>query len=445
MVSKPEILEALQFSHMHTLDPVNYTGDDTLTLTWQYAGTSQPGDFPGGNYSGWTNFTAAEKAAFEAVLAHIESFLNVDFVEVTGDSDPDFNIGQVTIPGNTIGYGGTWVSYSGTTVREYDGFAVFDNTLDLSLDAQTDLLIHEMGHALGLKHTFSSPDLPAGEDSNKYSVMAYNANPDNGQHSDAFMLYDIYALQDIWGAAEYNTGNNSYTGSRTNTVDSIWDTGGIDTFDASAKSNAVLLDLREGAFSTFDTYPDVSIAFGVQIENAIGGAAGDAITGNNMANTLEGRDGNDIIKGGAKKDTILGGNDDDTLIGQNGNDVLKGEMGKDILKGGKGNDTLKGGAGNDTLRGGSGDDTLRGQNGNDKLFGEQGADTFVFAKNGGKDVIRDFEDGIDQINITGLGSKFHIIGLANEFDGDIVIDFGGGDKLTILNTTLDEITDDLFT
>ncbi len=445
MVSKPEILKALQFSHMYTLDPINATGDARETITWQYAGTSQPSDFRGGTFSGWTHFTAAEKAAFEAVLAQIETFLNVDFVEVTGDPDPDLNIGQVTIPGSTIGWGGNSVSHWNNQINTWDAFAVYDNTLDLSLDSQTDLLLHELGHALGLKHTFSNPELPTAEDNNKYSIMSYSSNPDNGEHSDAMMLYDVYALQDIWGAATYQTGNTSYTGSRTDTVDTVWDTGGIDTFNATAKTSDVQLDLRQGAFSTFDAYPDVVIAYGTEIENATGGAGDDTITGNALGNTLRGLDGGDTIRGGGRRDIIFGGDGTDFLFGQNGNDVLRGGNEKDTLNGGNGNDVLRGGNGNDILKGGNGNDTLRGQGGNDRLFGQQGADRFVFAKNGGKDVIRDFENDVDEIQITGLGSEFELLTKANDFDGNVVFDFGGGDKLTILNTTIDEIRDDLLT
>jgi len=446
MVSMPDILEELQFSHFLGKDPITTSGSPRETLTWQYAGTSQPGDFSGGSFSGWTAFTTAEKVAFEATLTHIETFLNVDFVEVTGYSDPDLNVGQASIPGSTIGWGGNSISWSGTQIVRWDGFVLYDSYLDLSLDSQTNLLLHELGHALGLKHTFSTPGLPASEENNKYSVMSYSANPDNGQNSDAMMLYDVFALQDIWGAADYQTGNSSYTGSRTDTVDAVWDTGGTDLFDASAKTGAVLLDLREGAFSTFGSYPDVVITYGTEIENATGGKGNDTITGNDLANHLIGRGGDDTIKGGEKKDNIQGGDGNDSLIGQNGIDILQGGRGKDVLKGGNGNDNLKGNQGWDTLRGGNGDDTLNGQLGNDKLFGNQGADRFIFAKNGDMDIIRDFENDVDEIKFVGLGTTSEILIMATETDdGDVEFDFGDGDMLTVQNTTLAEISDDILT
>lgn len=446
MVSKPEILEAMQFSNVYSKDPINTTGAPRETITWQYAGTSDPADLPTGTtYSGWTNFATAEKAAFEAVLAHIESFLNVDFVEVTGEADPDLNVGKVAIPDSTIGTGGYSYWYSGNTITSWDAFVVYDNYLDLSLDAQTSLLLHEMGHAMGLKHPFSSPSLPASEDNNKYTLMAYDSNPDNGQDSDAMMLYDVYALQDIWGAADYLTGDTSYTGSRTNTVDTIWDTGGTDILDASAKATAVMLNLNEGAFSQFGNYEDVVIAYGVQIEDATGGAGGDTIIGNGLANTLLGMAGSDIITGGGGGDQIKGGTGEDILKGQGGNDIIWGGAGKDTLLGQNKNDILKGGGGWDILKGGNGRDILIGQSGNDKLTGNSGADRFVFAKNGDKDTIRDFQDDLDVIKINGLGTTADVIAKAQDIGGNVVFDFGNGDILTVLNATVAQVSDDILT
>lgn len=428
MTPKSDILLALQFAHIVDKDPMNTTGDPRTTITWQYAGTSEPGDFPYKDvFSGWDIFAKAEEAAIETALAQIETFLNVDFVRVTGSIDPDLNIASVDIPGATAGYGGNAISFIGTEIVSYDSFVAFDNTLDLSSGGQFNLLLHELGHALGLKHPFSDPILPASEDNNKYTVMSYSANPDNAQLSDAMMLFDVYALQDIWGGATFQEGDSIYSGPRTKTVDTIWDTGGIDTFDASTKVNGVRLDLREGAFSVFDTYEDVVIAYGTQIENATGGAGADYITGNALRNVLKGMDGNDLITAGAKGDVLRGGKGNDILKGQGGRDKLFGEGGRDTLKGGRGNDVLNG------------------QNGNDKLIGNQGADRFVFSKNGDKDIIRDFENDVDMIKITGLGTVEQILDKATEISGNVVFDFGNGDMLTVLNTTIIEVSDDLLT
>ena len=103
----------------------------------------------------------------------------------------------------------------------------------------------------------------------------------------------------------------------------------------------------------------------VDIENLTGTSKGDWFRGDDLANELLGRKGNDKLYGGS------------------GNDYLKGEGGNDGLYGGAGDDTVKGGTGNDTLLGGIGDDIIQGGSGRDQLWGKEDADTFVFASRRG--------------------------------------------------------------
>lgn len=436
MISKSTILSAMQFSTVHDLNPMNTTAAARATISYQYATSSQPADMPtGSNYSGWTALSTEEKIAFEQGMKHIESFLNVRFVEITGSADPDLNVGKVTLPGSTIGHGGVGLSYNPATsdITGYDSYVVYDNTLNLTKNPH--LILHELGHALGLKHSFADPALPANLENNKYTVMSYSNNPDNNQRSDAMMLFDVYALQDTWGAAEYNTGDTTYTGSRTATVDTIWDTGGRDVFNASSRDTNVVLNLKQGMFSSFDTDDDVVIAFGTRIEKAIGGARNDTIIGNWARN---------VLKGGAGNDKVFGGNSNDRLQGQAGNDTLRGQNGDDTLFGQNGRDTLLGGSGNDTLNGGNGQDKINGQTGDDTLTGNGGADVFQFHSGGGNDTVTDFADNIDTIRFFGLGNTTQVMDMATQLGRDVVFDFGSGDSLTVLHTTVNALSDDIL-
>jgi Ca2+-binding RTX toxin-like protein len=60
----------------------------------------------------------------------------------------------------------------------------------------------------------------------------------------------------------------------------------------------------------------------------------------NLANTLEGGEGDDLIVGGLQDDTLIGGDGDDILYGEGGNNTLIGGAGNDILVGASGNDTF---------------------------------------------------------------------------------------------------------
>jgi len=299
------------------LDVWNTSSQAPFTMTYQFE-TAQPGDL-WMSYSGWTAMSGAEQAAIRSVLDEYESVANVKFVLDNSLADPDINFGKVGLSAGVGGIGG-WnfsFSYDGNnniTSRVMDHFAVFNNTLDLTAAANRSLLLHEIGHAMTLKHPGPydvegvvppGPYLPTAEDSNKYTVMSYTANPDNGVKSDHLMLYDIAALQARWGVnTSYHTGNDTYT-APSGTIQSIWDAGGTDTIDGSGKQQAVTIDLHDGAFSSLGALNNFSIAFGALIENAVGSAFADTITGNDVANLLRGGGGNDTVDGAGGDDTYV--------------------------------------------------------------------------------------------------------------------------------------------
>lgn len=100
-----------------------------------------------------------------------------------------------------------------------------------------------------------------------------------------------------------------------------------------------------------------SIDLLTDIENLIGTAFNDRMSGNEEINILEGRNGNDEINGNGNNDTIIGGAGLDKLRGDAGNDTLEGGDDADNLSGGIGDDMLRGGLGADFLDGGANNDT----------------------------------------------------------------------------------------
>jgi serralysin len=128
------------------------------------------------------------------------------------------------------------------------------------------------------------------------------------------------------------------------------------------------------------------------------------------------------------------------IRGTGGDDTLEGTDGAERMRGGGGNDAILGDGyapgipgegrgppvyvgGDDTLRGGDGDDRLSGGHGADVLVGGSGADVFVFGTHvplntnaetpdifaldtgvgsGVRDVIRDFTQGEDKIDLSPL-------------------------------------------
>jgi Ca2+-binding RTX toxin-like protein len=62
---------------------------------------------------------------------------------------------------------------------------------------------------------------------------------------------------------------------------------------------------------------------------------------------------------------------------------------------------------------------LSGGQGSDRLTGGQGADVFVFAASGGRDIVTDFELGLDRIRLEGITVQ----GLEHfDLDGNGVLD-----------------------
>lgn len=181
---------------------------------------------------------------------------------------------------------------------------------------------------------------------------------------------------------------------------------GFDSADYSASAAGVTVTLNPGSGSGGDADGDILIS----IERVIGSLTqDDDLTGNSVANTLEGQGGNDTLRGEGGVDTLLGGTGDDLLYGGALGDVITGGTGTDTaayddtsqavtisltsntgsggeaegdvlsgienLIGSTANDTLLGDGGANRLDGSGGDDTLAGLGGADELVGGSGTDT----------------------------------------------------------------------
>jgi serralysin len=259
-------------------------------------------------------------------------------------------------------------------------------------------MLHEIGHAVGLKHgqaTYNFGAVPADRDAMEYTIMTYRSyvnDPISGGYSNetwgyaqTYMMLDIAALQHMYGA-DYttNSGNTVYKwdpNSGNTLVDgaiainpganrifaTIWDGGGIDTYDLSSYTTSVTINLTPGESSKFSDVQTANLGdgnfasgniynallfqgnTGSLIENAYGGSGDDTISGNQADNTLKGLGGNDNLYGGDGGDSLFGGDGNDFIKGGGGGDSLFGDANDDTLKGGGGADAFYGGSGNDTV------------------------------------------------------------------------------------------------
>lgn len=149
-----------------------------------------------------------------------------------------------------------------------------------------------------------------------------------------------------------------------------------------------------------------------------------------------------MLNGAAGDDMLIGGAGNDSLDGGGGNDTLIGGAGADTILGGAGADTLEGSSGGDDLFGGNGNDTLFGGGGNDELYGEAGADVFIFTTGTGTDRIKDFEDGIDVIDLASfaLASSFaDVLAAATQVGANIRLDFNASNSIILENVDLADL------
>lgn len=178
------------------------------------------------------------------------------------------------------------------------------------------IILHELGHALGLKHPFEGQSrLPSLYDNQSLTVMSYVAA--TGEVGSRFsyypttpMLIDIAAIQTIYGANNrFNNTDTLYQFTDASTYhETLWDGGGEDTLRYMGHLPSII-DLNPLRPSTIGQpvyieftngqhgprVPNIWIAQDVFIENLQAGTADDTLIGNMSANLIDGGEGIDRL------------------------------------------------------------------------------------------------------------------------------------------------------
>ncbi|WP_421936996.1 M57 family metalloprotease [Phenylobacterium sp.] len=384
------------------------------TVTYAFR-ASEPTQMPS-DTTGFQRFNSAQITATELAMQGWSDAANIRFQRVgVGDTGEEAysNAAQILLANYTAGAKGSsaFAFYPGRSETSGDvwvNLTVGSNAFPVVGNQGLQVLLHEIGHAIGLAHpgdynadedtviTYAD-DAEYFEDSRQYTVMSYFSATNTGANYGttfpaAPQLDDIRAIQIEYGAnMSTRTGDTVYgfnsnaerawftiANSSSRAVFAVWDAGGNDTFDFSGYSQNQTIDLREGFFSNVGALVgNVAVAQGAKIENAIGGFGSDTINGNALDNSIQGNAGGDRIFAGAGNDTVDGGPGAGYLRGDEGNDSILGGSSFDDINGNMGNDTAFGGGGDDWVVGGKDNDVLYGNEGTDLVYGNLGDDVLI--------------------------------------------------------------------
>lgn len=112
-------------------------------------------------------------------------------------------------------------------------------------------------------------------------------------------------------------------------------------------------------------------------------------------------------------------------------EIIEGDDSSEIIIGTGQDDILNGMGGSDTINAGAGDDRITDGTGRDHLYGGAGADIFQFVADGTLDLIRDYQDGLDRIDLSLLTGINGINGLDIHPRSYGAVIIAGGEEIRI--------------
>jgi hypothetical protein len=337
-----------------------------LTYSFLTSNTIASASNPGGKDAvGFAEMNQTEKTAVQNALDYISSVTNLTF------SVAQSGLGDINFGTNNQGTASGAYAYNPNTADHIDvmlnnNAAVFGGNGNFSQGTYGwETLIHEIGHALGLKHPGNynaggggtvGPYLPTGDvGSRRYTIMSYSDPADaknvtdlgGGSYSyggvlnpSTFMVYDLAALQFLYGvntdaaiASPLTNASSVNNFQKTSGFTDGWR--GFETLYEPASQNTSLnlsgitsdqniVDLRAGAFSSINVLPasaksglppqiqsnqtyfgfnNVALAYGSQIDSITGGGASDTYFAGDQSITITDNGGsNKVYLSGSSSD-----------------------------------------------------------------------------------------------------------------------------------------------
>ena len=468
-----------------------------VILTYSFLASKPKTDphFLGSALNTFVAFTAPQQSQTQQALARWSDVSGVVFKQVAaGQGDVNFAAYDLTsVAGDAGGQGyfpwGNWNYSTATsaTIRfgadiQANGYG--DVQMNTAVEDGSGLfayptLLHEIGHALGLKHptepwtsyvvAHNQWDPGVVYDGN-FSIMSPGGS---GSTLTDITSSDIQAIQSLYGTSAQQAAQFSSLSwnTATTTLTATLKNGGQSVRGVSA-SNTI----------TGGTGDDTIYAIGQGTNRIFGKAGADTLVGGSGVNYLDGGAGADTLNGWFSPNTfasyadaagaitvnlaspwlnagdaandvylnihrVLGSNFADAIAGDNSGDILQGGAGDDTLTGGAGVDYLYGQAGADTLMAGAGTSYLDGGAGADTLIGSAGHASFAAYSDATAGVTASLADASANTGDAAgdayqnlhriVGSKYADI-LTGDNSGDI-LQAGAGDDTLVGGAGLDHL------
>jgi serralysin len=261
-------INTTEYSSLNHIDALLDAGPDwnyltpagnTILYTFSVAAGNESGR------AGQEAFTLAQQGAARTALNELSRLTGIQFTETVAGTSAQIHLANINIEGaSTTGLCSWQTSYSDgkdqqLTKYDADAWVYLDNAewgaanRNLTPGGQGyETLLHELGHALGLKHPFEGDaTLPSAQDNSNNTVMSYTSA--GGNHS-TYSQYDVAALNWLYGGdglrgalgINSTTGGRYYTGTTNN--DTLQGGGGNDTINGGSGLDTAVL---RGAHSQY--------------------------------------------------------------------------------------------------------------------------------------------------------------------------------------------------